>query len=941
MGGRTVLTFSDSRQDAAFFAPYFEDTANDLALRTAAFQALRKHKGDWLDFQDLADEVLKDWRRTGLPVLPNNSGGLLINRDRQSERVTALLMAEFCTPGGRRNSLEALGCVHVDYKEGAFEQFVRQLQPAVPERHKSEAAELAHILLESVRREKAIKTIRDIDLTDSDIWGDQYSNRRSFECIRSGQNGVSHAWMPSADSTRHNRRTWYLKEQLGWSWEETRAFLDVAWQAMRTARLLVPLQPGFGLDASNILLAFAQGIPLQCCSHCGIMVFHSVAGKCPAFRCRGDMRLLRDDERTAMERENHYVATFLAGRSTTLRAREHTAALSTELRQQIEEEFSNKEVNLLSCTTTMELGVDLGELDAVVCLNIPPDVSNYQQRTGRAGRRAQAAPICVTLAKSGRYDQSVFPEFQEFLRRPASLPRLHLGNAQLFQRHQFSILLSGFLRHRIAGRDFNAPLLKHFFGERFSNQEYGQFRADLRSWLRTSDGRACISEAERLVGLLPDEVGIVVALTGSKLEEGFIEALDRFALHVVERWEIYEKKRQDYRNAENDRMAAHWQRLSEDFMNQYLVDKLSLHGLIPTYSFPVHTISLEVIRERQQQAGRQSAEVALVRDASLGLSEYAPGSQVVANGRIWTSRGIAYTPRRFMPERYFRVCRECNHVQIADERDGVSGSCPFCDAPSHGPVSRFIEPACFVTGYADRRGAHPGRSRRRRQYAEEARLISLAREEDFKATDHPVIRRALLRSQEQGGAEAGRLFVVNKGPRGLGFHRCLRCNHMEPAQRRETAVVRHRDILSGEPCNQLLDFPLCLAHIFKTDVAIYRFFIPLPERSHAWTLSEAMRFGAAGLLGVQDGELNASFKLGSQSVDVILYDAVAGGAGYVTALHEQPVKELLRGSISKLDCRANCTKACRACLCDYSNQRRWDIFDRVPVRDWLHAVLMA
>src|SRR5690606_9099634 len=160
------------------------------------------------------------------------------------------------------------------------------------------------------------------------------------------------------------------------------------------------------------------------------------------FGCGGKTLELSESERSVEKIENHYIRTYEADRVATLRAREHTASLSTELREEIESEFADGLGNGLRCTQNMEMGVDLGDLEAVINLNIPPGVSNYQQRTGRAGRRAQAAPFCVTVARSAPYDQAVFSNLHGYLEQPAPIPCFRLDNPTLFRRHQMSVLLS-------------------------------------------------------------------------------------------------------------------------------------------------------------------------------------------------------------------------------------------------------------------------------------------------------------------------------------------------------------------------------------------------------------------------------------------------------------------------------------------------------------------
>lgn len=957
MEGRTLLSFSDNRQDAAFFAPYFERTSGDIALRSAIYSVL-DNADEPMDLELLAEKIFKHWQKQGQPVMLDAQGQLRTGRQEMRDILLGKIAAEFCTPGGRRNSLEALGLVRVEYDQRKLRNLISLLKDSLPDHRKETVEPLCHFFLENIRRQKALGDLYDLDMTDEFLWGRIFARQTAFQMYKTDPN-VRYAWIPPEGNNRHNRRSWFLVEQLGWSWDDARKFLIEFWQTLEELKMLVRLRPGYGLNGRLLLFTSGKDKPLYVCKTCGLLQADVVSHRCTAFRCKGEVMELPQEQRDSMSKKNHYVFSYNGGKAMTTRAREHTASLSTELREKIENDFAAGFINLLSCTTTMELGVDLGDLEAIANLNIPPGIANYQQRTGRAGRRAQAAPFCVTIARNTQYDQGVFRCFQEYLSGKAPIPFLLLDNARLFRRHQNGIVLSGFLKYKVKDLTKNAPSLNDIFGNDCGPTQFEPFIDDLDFWLESENGQLALREAENLADRLPPALSETLPLRGASLKEHFRGNIDRFAREVFNRWQVYTDKINQTRGAGDDtaslKIQLHWSGLRDRYLQQLLVDQISQRSLIPTYSFPVHTLTLEVTREMGRNTHFYSeSDIVLSRDAGMGVSEYAPGAEVVANGRIWRSAGLAYYPKMFMPIEFYVACPQCHHVDIGVERDDIPSQCSNCGNMENRKPRAYREPRGFVTSYEERLGKDPGINRRRQRRAEEARLITIPQEEQFTDSDHFAVRTVLLKAQPTDeNQQSGRLFIVNRGMYGFGYHICPLCNYAEPAIAPKAIKRNHREPLSGRTCrNDDLKMPQDLAHTFETDVLVLRFgrCVPQPPidcrsphqfmEAFSRTLCEALRFAASDLLQVQPSEIRATFIRRDQFVEAVLYDACAGGAGYAVQLHQEiSIQNLLQRAMERLRCPRGCDKACSACLCDYSNQLSWDQFDRLPVLEWLSSLI--
>ena len=976
MRGRHLLAFADSRQDAAFFAPFFERTSRDQAVRAAVVRVLEGAEGEPIEIDRLANDVWRRLRRDGFAIYDRH-GPDPLSSGAAKDRLLQFVVAEFCSASLSRLSLESLGLVAVDYEnaQAVCGRLARDFA-----RREAIIKPLVKFLLDLIRRTRAIGDLGGVlDLTDSSIWGE-------------GRDSPSIAWALTATSgsarqrrllpqgQRHTTATWVLVQRLGLPNEEARALLEAFWrEAVKPRyRLLQKVSNGHVLSVAAMQVVSGRNRLLHRCTSCGRRRLFDLGGVCTQYRCDGGTEPVPETERETWTDIDHYIHRYQGAPSAAI-AREHTAAIGVGERTRIEERFRQGEINLLSCTTTMELGVDMGELEAVFCRNVPPGIANYQQRAGRAGRRAQAAPVALMLARSSRYDQSQFHALQSFLRSVPRPPYLSLDNPSFFRRHQVSCLVAGWLDHRLRGSDrTGAPRLVDVLGDRLDGEEEKGIRQDFDRWLATGEAERAVAVAEAMIDALPAELADI-GFRGADLSAHFRTVVADWLARIAERWRTMEaacleaqegigapETSETQKERLTRRMAARRADMRR-FLTRFLVETLSRDAVIPTYSFPVHSVHLEIVRDRGASDDWDN-RLQLDRDAGLAIGEYAPGCEVVAGGRIWTSsgivrRGLIVGQEHWVERQWYRVCPHCQHPEIETDRDVFNTNCAACGTSGQRLPRPFVEPIGFLTAYENRAGRDPGSSRLRSKPVEEARLLTRARAGDYVATDLTSVSSFAAPAISRNGAPSGRMFVINRGPKGTGYLWCPRCEYAEPAPASHYGSaeqqVQHKDPRTGDPCPvDRMKWAIDLGHQFATDIRAIRIDESLPAFAETGsdsdrkelqvaflrTLSEAMRLAAAELLGTDPRDLRSVTECPGRCPVVVLSDAVPGGAGYSMRLLSEPgfsARNLLRRARGILDCPrgADCESSCSRCLREYSNQRYWDQFDRRACLGWLDRIL--
>jgi hypothetical protein len=898
-GGRKLLTFSDSRQAAAFFAPYLESSHALVQQRRLILDGLARATAR--DADATVDDLIEE-----TAAAAGHAGVFSRRESRQGRRREAArwVLRELVALD-ERQSLEGLGLLRVGL--GADPSW----RPPGPLLElglsAAECMLLLAELLRTVRLQGALTMPEEVDPAD-----EMFDPRRGPIYVRS--DGAEArlrvlSWLPTRGV---NKRLDYLRRLLAAVGEpgsgmDARDVLAGCWRALCAAPdgwLHATALPRLGqvhqVDHTWLTLS-SGGSELWRCSLCRRVTTAALRGVCPTLGCTGELVARPADD------DGHYRALYRQTAPVSLVAREHTAQWTGLEASDIQQRFLAGQVNVLSCSTTFELGVDVGALSAVLLRNMPPTTANYIQRAGRAGRRGGTAALVVTYAQRRSHDLSRYSEPEAMLTGQVRAPYVPLGNPRIDRRHAHSVALAAFFRDARdnGGREWKTA------GDFFLAAGGGEPPCNaVRAYLTPVPAE--VEEALRAV--LPEPAWPQIGLTDGSWVGRLCGLLEQVRAELAHDVATFEERRAEAFASRRSDVAARFERSITTITRRSLIGYLANRNVLPKYGFPVDTVELRTAHCDSQVGAR----LELNRDLSVAIHEYAPGSELIAGGVLWRSGGIYRLPGRELITRSYTVCRGCQHY-----REGgadLEPACSACGRPADGPVREYCVPEFgFV---AEPRTGKPGTVPPQRSWNGAVHVVSLGEE------------LAEIRWQTRTGALAwchcgarGRLVALAEGPGGAGFLICDWCGWGAPNRGRP--ATSHVNPLRGKPCTGPLRWR-SLAHTYETDILRLRLDAPGLGTIAQWqSLLYAVLAGAADGLEISHADIDGLVHAGADGRSgLVLFDTVPGGAGSVLRI-AGALDVVIRTAVRRVAvCDCGLETSCYGCLRTPRNERHHEDLSR-------------
>ncbi|MGW5317721.1 DEAD/DEAH box helicase [Nocardia thailandica] len=906
--GRKLLMFSDSRQAAAFAAPYLADTYGRMLQRRYLTEALERPTDD--PGPQSPEDLAASARKVALDAEHFDERD---TRTTIRRVVNPWVMAELMAMD-QRLSLEGLGLLGVSLVQPRSVQ----IPPAFGKLGLTddEFWSLLNELVKTIRLQGAMSLLPDVDITDSLF--EPRANRIRIRSRDADRDRRIISWLPGGRPGTTNNRILLVRKVLGALGASVPAekVLDAYWEFLLRNQYLSEESDRvagvlYQLDQEQLRIRPGARCQWFQCAACRRLTIHDILSLCPQGNCDGTLTPFAVPLPDADT--NHYRTAYRNMGMLPLTASEHTAQWEATAAAEIQRKFISGEVNVLSCSTTFELGVDVGDLQSVMLRNMPPKTANYVQRAGRAGRRAASAALVVTYAKRSSHDLSKFQNPQSMIAGRMRIPWIPIDNDRIGRRHAHSIALAAYFRHhfertgqewRTAG-DFFTPLT----GTNSSPA------ASIRAFLTPVPDTVRASLQAALPEAIRAEIGVETDAWVDRLCAQLADAETDIRTDIATFEGLIDQAIADRKLSLGDKLQKTLRTIRDRQLLGYLANK----NVLPKYGFPVDTVELRT----SHCEGTIGARLELARDLGQAIYDYAPGNQVVAGGQLWTSRGLHKLPKRELESLQYRVCKECRHFECGHVLDETP-VCPNCET-DFGPVKRCVLPEYgFV---ADRvpqevKSEPPHRSWFGASYVE-----TIGEEVHLTSWTAP----GGIEVRARAGTRA-RLAVIGEGA-GSGFMLCEWCGWAEPIGVTRNSGRTHQRPVTGVACSGPLEV-VSLAHRYETDVAEITFsaqYSYSPESEAQWTsVLYALLEGASEVLEISRDDIDGTL---SWSADgrrsIVLFDTVPAGAGAAKRI-AAGIETVLRSAADRVThCECGPETSCYGCLRSFRNARHHEMLTRL------------
>ena len=1044
---KKTLAFSDNVQDAAHRAGFFNSRTWKSSLRST-IQQFVLDGGNGLSLRDFSDRFVDYWHEkltdeefVSCFIAPNMTWmrayenmkreGVFGNGQDEKNlmnnieyRMRYEIMLEYGLLSRIGRTLEKSGCSVVSFPQDEVAEVIAK----VLERAINEVGDAQGQFTEDLFGKIVIGFLNLMSSNGAfnDLIFNQYTNNEGKSYLLSNE---KEKWLPGLQFGRNTPRFIYQPGSpaqkrikafdtlngngvyCDWIWKcfnepmyESIKYEDIANIVLEELTkqgfiVSMPSPPEYkvcGLSKSKVSI-FAD-VKQFVCEECGHTVSVSAENQtlwegapCLRTRCMKELHV-QDDAGLG-----YFGKLYSSGDIVRISAKEHTGLLERDDREELERIFKRGgadhkpwDTNVLSCTPTLEMGIDIGDLSSVILCSVPPGQAQYLQRTGRAGRKDGNA-LNIAVANARPHDLYFYADPKEMMAGNVEPPKIFLKASAVLERQFFAYSMDSWIKKgvpegaipKMVGACINNLTRRDSSRYPFSFLAFVQ--GNISGLLRTFIQMFPELDENEKVGLEAYAKGTSVTDSSMymKVLESF-ESLKKQKDTLTESIKQLKKLIKDLESKPKD--PAYEEEIKElnaerialanvvrSINNKDVFNFLSDEGLLPNYAFPESGIILKAVLFRKEdtpegaEPPKKKYEKMVYeynRSASAAISEFAPSNNFYVDGRKLNINQVDLTSAQVAK---WRLCPNCSHAQLEEAGRNVA-ACPECGSPAwadQGQVRSMLKVQMVYSNmdYTKSLIGDESDDRQTTFYCKQL-LVDVNEDEDISkayrmdnedfAFGYEFVKKATLREINFGESDivGEQLTIAGQEDIRKGFKICKYCGKIQPEKGKpeHTFTCKAKNIATeaADPYEEYL----YLYREFATEAL--RILVPATTMDSTKVQMES--FIAAFMLGMKEyfgnvDHLRATIsEVPVQDADyrkqyLVVYDSIPGGTGYLKQLmlKQHSLIEIFEKALAVLEkcgCKDDPQKdGCYHCLYAYRQSKNIGQISRATAVRMLKQIL--